>query len=81
MSEEKIQGGVQSLEVGLHVLDALIAHRQPLMLKQLAEALGMHPAKVHRYVVSLVRMQYAKQQDDGRYTLGDQAWRLGLNCI
>lgn len=81
MSEEKIQGGVQSLEVGLHVLDALIAHRQPLMLKQLAETLDMHPAKVHRYVVSLVRMRYAKQQDDGRYTLGDQAWRLGLNCI
>ncbi|RKG34588.1 IclR family transcriptional regulator [Acinetobacter tianfuensis] len=81
MSEEKIQGGVQSLEVGLTVLDALIAHQMPMMLKELAEKLSMHPAKVHRYVVSLVRMSYAKQLDDGRYALGDQAWRLGLSCI
>lgn len=81
MSEEKVQGGVQSLEVGLGVLDALIAHRNPMMLKELAEALNMHPAKVHRYVVSLVRMNYAQQLADGRYALGDQAWRLGLQCI
>lgn len=81
MSEEKTQGGVQSLEVGLTVLDALITHRMPMMLKELAEKLSMHPAKVHRYVVSLVRMNYAKQLDDGRYALGDQAWRLGLSCI
>ena len=81
MSEEKTQAGVQSLEVGLSVLDALIAQQSPMMLKELAEVLAMHPAKVHRYMVSLVRMQYAKQLLDGRYALGDQAWRLGLNCI
>lgn len=81
MSEEKVQGGVQSLEVGLTVLDALISHRLPMMLKELAEKLDMHPAKVHRYVVSLVRMDYAKQLADGRYALGDQAWKLGLSCI
>lgn len=81
MSEEKIQVGVQSLEVGLNVLDTLIANRKPMMLKELAEQLLMNPAKVHRYMVSLVRMNYAKQMDDGRYALGDQAWRLGLSCI
>ncbi len=81
MSEEKVQAGVQSLEVGLGVLDALITHRNPMMLKELAEALQMHTAKVHRYVVSLVRMNYAQQLPDGRYGLGDQAWRLGLQCI
>jgi len=81
MSEEKIQVGVQSLEVGLDVLDTLIANRKPMMLKELAAQLLMNPAKVHRYMVSLVRMNYAKQMDDGRYALGDQAWRLGLSCI
>ena len=80
-TEEKVQGGVQSLEVGLSVLDVFIQYQQPLMLKQLAESLNMHPAKVHRYVVSLVRMGYAKQHEDGRYSLGEQAWKLGLNCI
>jgi len=81
MSEEKISGGVQSLEVGLSVLNALLEHNQPIILKQLSEKLAMHPAKVHRYLVSLIRMNYAQQLDDGQYALGDQAWRLGLSCI
>ena len=44
VEEEKIQGGVQSLEVGLTVLDALTEHNAPMMLKQLSEVLAMHPA-------------------------------------
>ena len=81
MVEEKLSGGVQSLEVGLAVLNALVEHNQPIILKDLSHKLTMHPAKVHRYLVSLIRMNYAKQLDDGQYALGDQAWRLGLNCI
>lgn len=81
MVEEKLSGGVQSLEVGLAVLNALVEHNQPIILKDLSYKLSMHPAKVHRYLVSLIRMNYAKQLDDGQYALGDQAWRLGLNCI
>lgn len=81
MSEEKISTGVQSLEVGLSVLNALLEHNQPIILKQLSEKLAMHPAKVHRYLVSLIRMNYAQQLEDGQYALGDQAWRLGLSCI
>lgn len=73
--------GVQSLEVGLSVLNALLEHNQPIILKDLSSKLEMHPAKVHRYLVSLIRMDYAKQLEDGQYALGDQAWRLGLNCI
>jgi DNA-binding IclR family transcriptional regulator len=81
MIEEKLSGGVQSLEVGLTVLNALLEHNKPIILKDLSHKLDMHPAKVHRYLVSLIRMNYAKQLDDGQYTLGDQAWRLGLSCI
>ncbi|MEX7507524.1 IclR family transcriptional regulator, partial [Acinetobacter baumannii] len=33
MIEEKISGGVQSLEVGLSVLNALLEHNQPIILK------------------------------------------------
>ncbi|MHA3114018.1 IclR family transcriptional regulator [Acinetobacter sp. ANC 4193] len=81
VDEEKSQGGVQSLEVGLTVLDALVAHNAPMMLKELAETLSMHPAKVHRYVVSLVRKGYAKQLHDGRYSLGERAHALGVNAL
>lgn len=81
VEEEKIQGGVQSLEVGLTVLDALTEHNAPMMLKQLSEVLAMHPAKVHRYMVSLIRKGYAQQLKDGRYSLGEQARAFGMNAL
>lgn len=81
IEEEKTQGGVQSLEVGLTVLDALTQHNAPMMLKELSEVLSMHPAKVHRYVVSLIRKGYAQQLSDGRYSLGDRARAFGMNAL
>lgn len=75
---EKQSTGVQSLEVGLHILDVLVAATEPLMLKEIANLSAMHPAKVHRYLVSLVNCRYAKQHPDGRYGLGDQALNMGL---
>ncbi len=73
----KNQGGVQSLEIGLSVLDVLIDHNEPMMLKDIAQAIQMHPAKCHRYLVSLIRKSYARQLSDGRYGLGDRVNALG----
>ena len=39
----KNQGGVQSLEIGLSVLDVLIDYNEPMMLKDVAQAMQMHP--------------------------------------
>lgn len=73
----KNQGGVQSLEIGLSVLDVLIDHNEPMMLKDIAQSIQMHPAKCHRYLVSLIRKSYARQLSDGRYGLGDRVNALG----
>lgn len=73
----KNQGGVQSLEIGLSVLDVLIDYNEPMMLKDIAQALQMHPAKCHRYLVSLIRKHYARQLNDGRYGLGDRVQAMG----
>lgn len=73
----KNQGGVQSLEIGLSVLDVLIDYNEPMMLKDIAQALQMHPAKCHRYLVSLIRKHYARQLSDGRYGLGDRVQAMG----
>ncbi|HBH33486.1 MAG TPA: IclR family transcriptional regulator, partial [Psychrobacter sp.] len=70
IDSNKLQSGVQSLEVGLTVLDVLIEQNEPMMLKEIAHAVDMHPAKVHRYLVSLIRKNYAKQIEDGRSELG-----------
>lgn len=73
----KNQGGIQSLEIGLSVLDVLIDYHEPMMLKDIAEAMQMHPAKVHRYLVSLIRKDYARKLSDGRYGLGTRVNALG----
>lgn len=76
-TSNKNQGGVQSLEIGLSVLDVLINHNEPMMLKDIAQAVQMHPAKCHRYLVSLIRKNYARKLSDGRYGLGARGNLLG----
>lgn len=68
----KNQNGVQSLEIGLSILDVLIDQNEPMMLKDIAQVMQMHPAKCHRYLVSLIRKNYARKLGDGRYGLGER---------
>lgn len=75
------QQGVLALETGLGVLDALVASARPMMLRDIAAAAGVHPAKAHRYLVSFVRKAYVQQDDAGRYALGANALRMGLSCF
>lgn len=85
VTTNKSQSGVQSLEIGLSVLDVLIDHNEPMMLKDIAQVMQMHPAKCHRYLVSLIRKNYARKLDDGRYGLGDRVntlaalWHSGFS--
>ncbi|MBP6562962.1 MAG: IclR family transcriptional regulator [Neisseriaceae bacterium] len=79
--EQKLPTGVQSLEVGLSVFDVLATESRPMMLKEIAATIDMHPAKVHRYLVSLVRSGYAQQFANGRYGVGDKALVLGLATV
>lgn len=77
LTANKPQGGVQSLEIGLAILDILIDANAPMMLKEIGQAAQMHPAKTHRYLVSLIRKGYARQLEDGRYGLGERVNALG----
>ncbi|HJY58691.1 MAG TPA: IclR family transcriptional regulator [Streptosporangiaceae bacterium] len=70
-AEESPQQGIQSIEVGAQVLRALEAGRGPMTLSEVARNCAMHPAKVHRYLVSLVRAGLASQDArTGQYDLG-----------
>lgn len=78
----KSQLGVQSVEVGLRVLSVLAKAYQPMMLRDLAKALGMPSAKVHRYLVSLAREGMVEQEGaGGRYGLGPLALSVGLAAL
>lgn len=81
-SEEGQQQGIQSIEVGAQVLRALESGRGPMVLSEVARRSGMHPAKVHRYLVSLVRVGLASRDPrTGRYDLGPAARHLGVEAL
>jgi DNA-binding IclR family transcriptional regulator len=73
------QRGVQSIDVGGRLLQALARSHGSMMLKELAEAADMSAAQAHTYLVSLGRLGLiAQDATTGRYDLGPFALELGL---
>jgi DNA-binding IclR family transcriptional regulator len=80
--DEDSRQGIQSIEVGVPLLQALVDHGAPMMLRDLARHTGMPAAKAHRYLVSLVRTGLVSQEaHSGRYDLGHFALELGLASL
>jgi DNA-binding IclR family transcriptional regulator len=66
----------------MRLFKALAAASDPLMLKDLAAAARMPPAKAHRYLVSLSRAGLVEQNSaTGLYDLGPFAVELGLSAL
>lgn len=79
---DKERAGIQSVEVGFALLHALSRARGALMLKDLAAAARMSPAKAHRYLVSFQRLGLVVQDSrSARYDLGPAALHLGLASL
>ncbi|MET3820911.1 DNA-binding IclR family transcriptional regulator [Burkholderia sp. PvR073] len=78
----KAQRGIQSVEVGGRLLDALARRRKPLGLSELAAAAGLSTAQAHTYLVSLTRLALVKRDAlTGNYEPGPLSLRLGLMSI
>ena len=74
--------GIQSVEVGMHLLQTLARANRPLSLKDLSAAAGMPPAKAHRYLVSLGRAGLVEQDPlSSHYDLGTGTLQLGLAAL
>jgi DNA-binding IclR family transcriptional regulator len=79
---EKTRAGIQSVEVGFALLDALARAIGPLMLRDLAATAGMSAAKAHRYLVSFQRLGLVVQDSATTlYDLGPAALQLGLASL
>ena len=73
------QRGIQSIEVGGRLLQALAREGRPMALKDLALAADMPAAKAHPYLVSFGKLGLIAQDNgNGRYGLGPLAMQLGL---
>jgi DNA-binding IclR family transcriptional regulator len=82
--EQVIDGrqGIQSVEIAMHVLEALESAGTPRSLTQIGADTGMQPSKVHRYLVSLSRAGLVSQnRPSGLYDLGPALRRLGAEAL
>lgn len=74
--------GIQSVEIGLNVLETLAALGQASTLGAVAQAAGMAAPQAHRYLQSLISAGMAHQDAaTGRYELGPRALKLGLVAL
>jgi DNA-binding IclR family transcriptional regulator len=75
------RAGIQSVEVALRVLEALISLRGPAMLGTIATEAELAPNQLHRYLVTFVRRGLAVQLASGAYDIGPTLRRYGIVAI
>jgi DNA-binding IclR family transcriptional regulator len=74
--------GVQSVEIGFRVLDALIELDRSAPLRDIARRAGMSTSGTHRYLASLMRVGLVVQDAaSGEYDLGTKALQIGLSAL
>jgi DNA-binding IclR family transcriptional regulator len=74
--------GIQSVEIGLKVLQALNGLGGPSTLTAISQASNMAPPQAHRYLQSLIASGMALQDPaTGRYDLGPAAIKIGLASL
>lgn len=71
------QVSIQVLERAMKLLDVLAAHSEPVPLKALAAATGLHTSTTHRILNDLVVGRYVDRVDSGMYQLGMRLLELG----
>ncbi|MBR0564924.1 IclR family transcriptional regulator [Azoarcus sp. L1K30] len=82
IAERGDRRGIQSIEVGGTLLQALVRNGTPMMLKDLAREAGMPPAKAHPYLVSFGKLGLIEQDAiTGRYGLGPFSLQMGLTAL
>lgn len=70
------QQGINSLETGIRLFQTVHQLRRSATLTELAGRTGLHPAKLHRYCVSLIRTGMLEQDGRGRYGPGPYLFQL-----
>ena len=80
--EDKGQRGIQSVEVGGRLLQALTDRPASMTLKDLAAAADLPASRAHPYLVSFGKLGLVEQDSHtGRYALGPMALQMGLSCL
>jgi DNA-binding IclR family transcriptional regulator len=68
---------IQVIERMMTLLDALAQHADPVSLKELSLATGLHPSTAHRILNDMVACRFVDRSDPGSYRLGMRLLELG----
>ena len=68
---------IQVLERMFALLDVLASHQDPVSLKALSEATGLHPSTAHRILNDLTIGRFVDRPESGSYRLGMRLLELG----
>jgi DNA-binding IclR family transcriptional regulator len=73
--------GIQSIDTGIRLLEALERADGPVALKDLSAQSELDPSSAHRYLASFVRRGLVRQEADSRYDFGPLALQIGLAAM
>ncbi|CAM5206436.1 DNA-binding IclR family transcriptional regulator OS=Castellaniella defragrans OX=75697 GN=HNR28_001222 PE=4 SV=1 [Castellaniella defragrans] len=68
---------IQVLDRAMRILDVLASQRDPVTLKELSTATGLHASTTHRILADLAVGRYVERVDSGLYQLGMRLLELG----
>lgn len=80
-AKKKKRAGIQSVEIGMRVLETLAGFGGARPLAAIVKGCGLSPSQTHRYLASLAEAGMVKQEANGTYDLGPAALKLGLSAL
>lgn len=80
-STPKKRAGIQSVEIGMRVLDTLAGLGGAKPLAAIVRGCGLSPSQTHRYLASLTEAGMVIQDARGNYDLGPASLKLGLSAL
>lgn len=77
LSADKNKTSIQVIERMMALLDALAQYPDPVSLKELSLATGLHPSTAHRILNDMVLKRFVDRAEPGSYRLGMRLLELG----
>ena len=78
--EDNKKQGIQSIEIGVSILQFVAAAEKPITITELADLCETSKSKLYRYLNSFVRTGMLEKNQDLKYVLGREILRLGLKA-
>ena len=77
LAAKESKNSIQVIERMMSLLDVLADSPEPVALKNLAQATGLHPSTAHRILAAMTASRIVERHDAGAYRLGIRLLELG----